>query len=90
MNQGFEEFLAMIIERCLGEHDMLPPFVVRTMGDNGNVLVVGINEGAELTVLTRHCENDTYTLPIKVMIASRNNRTAHLVIERDGNIGRFH
>jgi hypothetical protein len=90
MNEGFEQFLATIIEQCLGEHDMQPPLVVRTVGDNGSVLVAGINEGAELVVLTKHRENDTFTLPIKITIVSQNNRTARLVIERDGNIGRFH
>src|SRR4051794_28281003 len=59
MNEGIEQFLATIIEQSLGEHDMQPPLVVRTVGDNGSVLVAGINEGAELVVLTKHCENDT-------------------------------
>jgi hypothetical protein len=90
MNEGFEQFLGTIIEQCLVEHDMQPPLVVSTMGDNGSVLVTGFNEGAELVALTQHCENDTFTLPIKVTIVSQNNRTARLVIERDGNIGRFH
>jgi hypothetical protein len=90
MNEGFEQFLATIIEQCLDEHDMQPPLVVSTMGDNGSVLVAGFNEGLELVVLTPHCENDTFTLPIQVTIASKNNRTARLLIERDGNIGRFH
>ena len=90
MNEGFEQFLATIIEQCLAEHHMQPPLVVRTTGDNGSVLVAGINEGAELVVLTKHCENDTFTLPMKVTIISQNNRTAHLIIERDGNIGLFH
>jgi hypothetical protein len=40
--------------------------------------------------MIKHCENDKFTLPIKVTVVSRNNRTARLVIERDGNIGRFH
>jgi len=90
MNEGFEQFLATIIEQCLGEHDMRPPLVVRTVGDNGSVLVAGINEGAEVVVLTKHCQNDTFTLPIKVTIVSQNNRTARLIIERNGNIGRVH
>jgi hypothetical protein len=90
MNEGIEQFLATIIEQCLDEHDMQPPLVVRTVGDNGSVLVAGFNEGAELVVLTKHCENDSFTLPIKVTIVSQNNRTACLVIERDGHVGRFH
>jgi hypothetical protein len=90
MKEGIEQYLATIIEQCLGEHDMQPPLVVRTVGDNGSVLVAGINEGAELVVLTKHCANDTFTLPITVTIVSQNNRTARLVIERNGNIGRFH
>jgi hypothetical protein len=90
MNEGFEQFLATIIEQYLGEHNMQPPLVVRSEGDNGSVLLAGINEGAELVVLTNHCENDTFTLSIKFAIVSQNNRTARLVIERDGSIGRFH
>jgi hypothetical protein len=90
MNEGFEQFLATIIEQCLGEYDMQPPLVVHTVGDNGSVLVVGFNEGAELVLLTKHCEIDTFTLPIKISIVSQNNRNARFVIERDGNIGRFH
>jgi hypothetical protein len=90
MNECFEQFLATIIEQCLGENDMQPPLVVRTVGDNGSVLVTGINEGAELVVLTKHCENDTFTLPIEITINSQNNRTARLVIGRDGHIDRFH
>lgn len=90
MNEGFEQFLATIIEQCLGEHDMRPPLVIRTVGHNGRVLVADINEGAELVVLTKHCANDTFTLPIKVAIISRDNRTARLVIERDGRISRVH
>lgn len=73
-------------DRFIGQ----PPLVVRTMGDNGSVLVAGFNEGAELVVLTKHCENDTFTLPIKITIVSQNKRTARLVVERDGNIDRFH
>jgi hypothetical protein len=64
MNEDFEQFLATIIEQCLAEHHMQPPLVVRTTGDNGSVLVAGINEGAELVVLTKHRENDTFTLPM--------------------------
>jgi len=90
MNEGFERFLATIIEQCLDEHDMRPPLVVCTVGDNGSVLVADINEGAELVVLTKHCENDTFALPITVSIVSQDNKTARLVIERDGNIGRLH
>ena len=90
MNEGFEQFLATIIEQCLDEHDMQQPLVVSTVGDNGSVLVTGFNEGTELVVLTKHCENDTFTLPIKVTVVSRNNRTVRLVIERDGNISRLH
>jgi 3-dehydroquinate synthase class II len=90
MNEGFEQFLATIIEQCLDEHDIQAPLVVRTVGNNGSVLVVGINEGAELVVLTKHGENDTFTLPMKVTIVSQDHMTARLVIERDGNIGRFH
>ena len=90
MNEGFEQFLATIIEKCLGEYDMQPPLVVHTVGDNGSVLVAGFNEGAELVLLTKHCANDTFTLPIKITVVSQNNRTASLVIERDGNIGPFH
>ena len=67
-----------------------PPLVVRTVGDNGSVLVAGFNEGAERVVLTKHCENDKFTLPIKITVVSRNNKTARLVIERNGNISRFH
>ena len=90
MREDFEQFLATIIEQCLDEHDMQPPLVVRTVGDNGSVLVTGVNEGAELVVLTKPCENDTFTLPIEVTITSQNNKTARLVIERDGHIDRFH
>ena len=90
MNERFEQFLATIIEQCLDEHDMQPPYVVRAVGDNGSVLVAGFDEGAELVALTKHCENDTFMLPIKITVVSQNNRTARLVIGRDGNIGRFH
>jgi hypothetical protein len=90
MNEGIEQFLATIIEQCLDEHDMQPPLVVRTVGDNGSVLVAGINEGAELVVLTEHCKNEMFTLPMTVTIVSQNNRITRFVIEHDGNIGRFH
>ena len=90
MDEIIEQFLTTIIEQCLGKHDMQPPLVVRTVGDNGSVLVAGVNEGAELVVLTKHCEIDTFTLPIKITVVSQNNKTARLVIERDGNIGQFH
>jgi hypothetical protein len=90
MNEGFEQFLATIIEHCLDEHDMRPPLVVRTVDGTGSVLVADINKGSELVVLTRHCENVTFTLPIKITVVSQDNRTARLVIERDGSIGRFH
>jgi hypothetical protein len=90
MNEGFEQFFATIIEQCLGEYDMQPPLVVQTVGDNGSVLVAGFNEGAELVLITKHCENDTFTLPIKITVVSQNNKNARFVIERDGNIGRFH
>jgi hypothetical protein len=90
MNEGLEQFLATIIEQCLGEYEMQPPLVIRTIDDNGSVLVARINEASELVVLSKQCENDTFILPIKVTIVGQNNRTARLVFERDGNIGRFH
>jgi len=90
MNEGFEQFLATIIEQCLVEHDMQPPLVVSTMGDNGSVLVAGSNEGGNLVVLTKHCENDAFTPPIKITVVSQNNSAASLVIECDGNITRLH
>ena len=90
MKEGIEQFLATIIEQRLGEHDMQPPLVVSTVGDNGSVLVAGINEDVDLVVLTKHCENDKFTLPIKITVVSQNNKTARLVIERNGNISRFH
>jgi len=82
--------IGCVIEQCLDEHDMQLPLVVRTVGDNGSVLVAGFDEGAELVALTKHCENDTFTLPIKITIVSQNNRNARFVIECDGNIGRVH
>jgi hypothetical protein len=90
MNDGFEQSLATIIEQFFDEHDMQPPFVVCTVGDNGSVLVAGSNEGGNLVVLTKHCENDAFTLPIKITVVSQNNSAASLVIECDGNIARLH
>ena len=90
MNESIEQFLMTIIERCLDESDMQPPLVVRAVGDNGSVLVAGFNECADLVVLTKHCEVETFTLPITITINGQNNRTARLVIERDGRINRFH
>lgn len=90
MNEGFEQFLATIIEQFLDEHDMQPPLVVRTVGDNGSVLVAGFNESANLVVLTKHCENDAFTLPLNVAVVGQNNRAARLVIEWDRNITRLH
>ena len=89
MSESFVQFLATIIERCLGEQHMHPPLVV-TVGDNGNVLVVNINERLELAVLTKHREKDTFTLPLSISIVGQDSRTARLVIERDGSIGRRH
>jgi hypothetical protein len=48
MNEGIEQFLATI-EQCLDEHDMQPPLVVRTVGDNGSVLAVGFNKVRSLS-----------------------------------------
>ena len=90
MNEGLEQFLATIIEHCLDEHDMRPPLFVCTVGDNGSVLVASVNEDAKLVVLANHCENDAFTLPIKITMFSQNNRAARLVIERDGNISQLH
>ena len=90
MDEIIEQFLTTIIEQCLGEHDMQPPLVVRTVGDNGSVLVAGITEGAKLVVLTKHSEVDTFTLPIKITVISQNSKTVRLVIERDGHIDRVH
>jgi hypothetical protein len=90
MNEGFEKFLSTIIEQCLDEHDIQPPLVVCTVGDNGSVLVAGFNEGAKIVVLTKHCENDAFTLPIKVTVVGQNNRAARLVIDCEGNISRLH
>jgi len=89
MSESFVQFLGTIIQRCLGEHHMQPPFVI-TVGDNGNVLVVNINERLELDVLTRHRENDTFTLPLNISIVGQDSRTARLVIKRDGSIGGLH
>jgi hypothetical protein len=87
MNEGFEQFLATIIEQCLDEYNMQPPLVIHTVGDNGSVLVAGFNEGAELVSLTKHCDNDTFTLPIKITVVSQNNRNVRFVIGPDGNVG---
>jgi len=91
MNESFEQFLSAIIEQCLDEHDMQPPLVICTLGDNGSVLVASVNEDAKLVVLAKLCENDAFTLPIKITMFSQNNRApARLVIERDGNISQLH
>ena len=90
MNESFEQFLSAIIEQCLDEHDMQPPLVICTLGDNGSVPVASVNEDAKLVVLAKHCENDAFTLPIKITMFSQNNRGARLVIERDGNISQLH
>jgi hypothetical protein len=90
MNEKFIQLFATVIEQCLGEHEMQPPFVVRTVGDNGRALMVGINREAELIVLSKHRDNDRFTLPMKVSIVGQNNRTARFVIGRDGSVGRFH
>ena len=90
MNEGFEQFLATIIEEFLDEQDMQPPLVVCTVGDNGSVLVTGFNNGAKLVLLTKHGENDVFTLPIKITMVSKNNMAARLVIECDGNVTRLH
>jgi hypothetical protein len=90
MNEDFEQSLATIIEQLLDEYDMQPPLVVCTVGDNGSVLVAGFNESANLVVLTKHCENDAFTLPINITVVSQNNRAARLIIERDRNVTRLH
>ncbi|WP_354064178.1 hypothetical protein [Bradyrhizobium sp. RT6a] len=81
--------MATIIERCLDEYDMQPPFVVRAVGDSGNALVVHINELGQLFVATKRRENETFTLPLNINVVGC-GKIARLVIERDGNIGRFH
>jgi hypothetical protein len=48
MTEGFEQSLATILEQLLDEHDMQPPLVVCTVGDNGSVLVARFNESANL------------------------------------------
>jgi hypothetical protein len=88
MDEGIQQFLATIIERCLCEHDMPPPFVVRSVGHNGSVLVVEFNEAAKVIVLTQR-ETDLFTLPISITIIG-NDRTARFTIARDGNIGLLH
>jgi hypothetical protein len=90
MNEDFEQFLATIIEQFLEEHDMQPPLVVSTVGDNGSVLVAAFNEGAEPVVLTKPCENDAFILPIKVTVVGQDSRVARLIIECDRNIARLY
>jgi hypothetical protein len=90
MNESFEQFLSTVIGQYLDEHDMQPPLVVCTVGDNGSVLVAGFNEDAKLVVLIKHCENDEFTLPIEVSVVSPNMRAARLVIGCEGNISRLH
>ena len=89
MSESFVQFLATMIERCLEEHNMQPPLVVRTVGGNGNTVVVNINERSEIVVLTHH-ENETFPLPLKITIVGQGSRTANLVIQRDGSIGGLH
>ena len=90
MNEDFEQSLATIIEQLLDEHDMQPPLVVCTVGDNGSVLVARFNESANLVILTKRCENDAFALPISVTVVSQNNRAARVLIERDRNVARLH
>lgn len=89
MSESVVQFLATIIERCLDEYDMQPPFVVRAVGDNGNALVAHINEQGQLFLATERRENETFTLPLNINIVG-SGKTARLFIERDGDIGRFH
>jgi hypothetical protein len=90
MSESFGQFLETVIERCLGEHDLQPPLVVCTVGANGSALVAHINEHCQLVLVTEHRENDAVTLPLSITIVGGDGRTARLVIERDGSIGRFH
>jgi hypothetical protein len=91
MNERFEVVLATIIEQFLDEqHAMQPPFVVCTVGDNGSVLVARFDKGTKLVLLSKHCESDVFTLPIKITMVSDNYMAARLVIECDGNVTRLH
>jgi hypothetical protein len=74
MNQGVVQFLATIIEQFLYERDMQLRLAFRAVGDNGSVLEANFNEGAELVVLTKHCENNTFMLPMKITVVSQATR----------------
>lgn len=89
MSERVVRYLATVIERCLDEHDMQPPFVVRAVGDNGNALVAHINELGQLFLATKRRESETFTLPLNINIVGC-GKTARVVIERHGDFGRFH
>jgi hypothetical protein len=90
MDEDFPQKFATIIERCIAENGMQPPLVVCTVSTNGSVVVTRVNAGGEPDVLAEHSENQTFAFPINIMVVSQNNKAARVVIERGGNIGRFH
>lgn len=90
MDDNIEQFFATIIEQCLSEHRMQPPFVIRTVGENGSLIVANVSEDKKLAVSTKHCENDSFTLPIRITIMGQNNNIARLVIDCDGLVSPIH
>ena len=80
------ETLAEFVKQCL-EQNSKPPFLAAAEDRNGSVLLVrySFRDGKlELTVLAKNCQDDTFTLPVKVIVTDANGAAGRILI-RDGS-----
>jgi hypothetical protein len=75
--EQLQEFLIAVSQQCEAQ-GMTLPFIVCSVAANHSVLVIRINEGADVPddVLAEHLEDDRFVLPINIMVIGQNNTAA--------------
>jgi len=79
MLEEIREHLAEAMNHCIAL-GMKPPFILCAVSPNGSVIVMRFNEGRDPDPLAQHFENDTFTMPINIMVVDRSGEAARVEI----------
>jgi hypothetical protein len=85
--EELQEQLAEVLRQCI-DNGLNLPFVVCSVGVNSSVLVIRVNDGRGPDTLAEHFENDSFAMPINIMVVDRDGGVARVVI--DGGVINYH
>jgi hypothetical protein len=85
--EELQEDIAEILSHCI-DKGMKLPLILCSIGINGSVLVVRVNDGREPDTLAEYLENDAFNLPINIMVIDRDGEAARVVI--NGGVISYH